>query len=224
MKTLILHGDNVEESRRRLQKFIDVAHKRKWDVVKVSGKSDNLADAISSKSLFGGERLIVVDDAQHLSKDAFLWFKNNESKYEDTICFFAIKLLTKTQLNTFKNAKVESFETPKLVWSFLDSIYPGNTKKCIQMFHDVIATEPVEMVFALLARHMKDLYHVTVDSQTFKGPDWRKSKLKKQANQFGEEALRDAISQLAEIDIKTKSSNATLRDELQFFFITSLNH
>lgn len=224
MKQLVIHGDDIEKSRKRLQKFIDVAHTRKWDVVKISGKSDNIADAISANNLFDTPRLIVVEEAQTISKEVSKWFIENEKKYDDTICFFATKTLTPTQLKVFRGAKVELFETPNLVWMFLDSLQPQNAQSSINLLHQIIQTEAPEFVFAMIARHLRDMYHVLCDKETFVGPDWRKRKLMSQASQFGEESLKTMMQELSEIDVRTKTSDSSLTDELDFLFMKYLHN
>ncbi len=222
MNIVVLHGDDIEKSRKRLQKFIDVARTRNWDVLKLSGKSDNLPDTISATSLFGTKRLIIVEEAQQLSKESLTWIEKNSALYDDTVCFYATKTLSVTQLKPLKGAKIEVFEIPNLLWNLLDTFAPQSASTSITLLHNVLESEPVELVFAMIARHMRDLYHIYADEKSFTGPEWRKRKLKSQATKFGELKLKHIIHELAEIDIQSKTSKENLFDLLDFWLIKNL--
>ena len=125
--------------------------------------------------------------------------------------------------------KVEEFKLPKLIWSFLDSCFPGNAKNALLLLHEIIKNEPVEFVFSLLAKHLRDLYWVKVDSppgQRPSGPvaypSWRVEKLKRQSHKFSEGSLEDLINSLAQADIKAKTSQGELIDLLDFIIATKL--
>src|SRR6185369_4746558 len=106
--------------------------------------------------------------------------------------------------------------------NFLDLIKPGNSDQVIRMFHQIIETEAVELVFALIARQMKDLYLVKMDTNSVQIPSWKASKLKSQANAFTAEELKHFISSLADIDIEAKTSKSDLVSSLDLLFVKSL--
>ena len=53
-------------------------------------------------------------------------------------------------------------------------------------------------------------------------PGWRKSKIKAKANKFEDDQLFGMFQMLADIDLKTKTSKAEMKDQLEFFIATEL--
>jgi hypothetical protein len=74
----------------------------------------------------------------------------------------------------------------------------------------------------MLARHLKDLYWVSIDPKTNQYPSWRLSKLKSQAEKFEGGKLTRIISDLSDIDILVKSSKADLLTELDLLMVKQL--
>ena len=155
------------------------------------------------------------------------WIKNNSPRLDGTLIVYHPNLLAKTKIAKLpKLDKIEEFKLPKLIWSFLESFYPGNADRCFRMFNKIVETEPVEFVFALLARQMRDLYWVKAEEEEKKVGEnfqaWRVGKLRSQANKFGECQIKEIINNLAEIDIKVKTSKADLASSLDFLIATRL--
>lgn len=222
MKIIVVHGDRVEESRARLQKFIDTARRRSWEVVKIAGDKESFREAISAGNLFGDTRLFILENPLRVAKPEMKWFRENPPE-DGTLVIYNDKVLSKTYLNSLPNIdKIESFMLPKAIWKFLDSFHPGNSKATLSLFHQTIESEAVEFVFAMLARHLRDLYHSSVEPESLKGPDWRVSKLRRQSSKFSEDDLRSLILNLAQIDINTKTSKASLADSLDLLMLTQL--
>ena len=118
--------------------------------------------------------------------------------------------------------KLEKFELPKILFTSLESFYPGNSERAIRLLHDLIKTEAVEMIFFMLSRHLRDLYWISTDPKSPQFPAWRASKLKSQANKFGTERLIQIISDLSDIDIDVKTSKANLLTSLDLLMVKQL--
>ncbi len=224
MKTILLHGDYTQASYERLQKFIKVAKKRGWEIQRInSNKSLSLPEALTSAALFASNRLFVLEDVRSIKKQELEWLAKKSVKIEGNLVIYHGGFLPQTILKSLpKDTKIEEFKLPRLIFAFLDSFFPKNSKKALKILHQVSEKEPVEFIFALLARHLRDLYWVKVDVEGLNYPSWRISKLKKQAKFFSESLLKEMISDLAEADIKAKTSKASLKDSLDFLIITKL--
>ena len=223
MKTILIHGDYNIKSYERLQKFIDEANRRKWSVIKIGDKSKNISEELSSQELFGKKRFIVIEDYDLLRKKDIDRINKQKDKLDLTLIIYKNKNLSKTKIGYIKDVdKVEVFELPKLIWSFLDSIYPGNTRNVITLFHKIIKKDPPEFIFAMIARHFRDLFWSMQDGAEKEFLSWRYQKLRSQAKKFDKDQLKKIINNLAEIDIKVKTSKANLKDELDFLLITQL--
>lgn len=223
MKIIVLQGDNTLASYERLQKFIDIAQSRSWIVQKVVDSSQNLGEAIVLDTLFQEKRLVIIEDFRLIGKRELKLLKAKSKDLDITLIIYHHGTLTKTFLKSLPEVdKIEEYKLPKLIWSFLDSFYPRNSKTILHLLHEIIKKDPIEFVFALLARHLRDIYWARIDSQSMPYPSWRVGKLKRQAYRFTYNGLTDLISSLAKADIKSKTSQSELIDELDFIIASKL--
>jgi len=134
MKIIVLHGDDINKSYERLNKFTDAAKKRNWEII--------YDDISATPSLFGNERLTIVRDYKLLGKKTV----------DGTLVIYHEGTLPATFLKTLpKDTKVEEFKLPKMLWSFLDNM-------TIKSLHEVIKTEAIEFVFIMIAWKFKKRY------------------------------------------------------------------
>lgn len=207
MKIIVLHGDDVERSYGRLTKFIEVARSRKWEVI-----NDKVEE---TPSLFGTEKLIILRKYQILGKKELKLIE----KIPGTLVIYHNKNIPATFLKKLKEKRitdlvVEKFELPKILWNFLDNIN-------IQTFQKVVETEPVELVFAMIARSFRDLYWVKTGNP--KMSPWQLSKLKSQSNKYTEKQLKEIITDLAKMDVDAKTGKGTLKDSIDFLILKKLS-
>lgn len=223
MKLIVVHGDDILKSYERLQTFIKSAKSRGWSVKRIKEPSQNIPDALVQDLLFEKEKLVVVENANLINKSTATWLKKKSDDITGTMIICHPNVLTKTFIKSLPNVdKVEEYKLPKLIWSLLDSFYPGNSKMILKLLHEVIEHEPIEFVFSLLARQLRDVYWIKVDPSTAPYPSWRIGRLKRQASKFTKQQLKNLISDLAEIDVKSKTSQENLLDLLDFVIITKL--
>lgn len=223
MKLIFLHGENIIDSRNRLVQFIKVAQNRSWDTVKVTEKSQNIKEIMTSDSLFGNKKLVVIYDINLIDKKTIDWLNKHSEFINYTVVIYHKSTIGKRYLNKFhKVTKNEEFKLPKLIWSFLDSFYPGNSKNVLILLAKVLEKEPVEFVFSLLSKHIRDIYWVKSNEDSLNYPSWRKGKLKSQGRKFADGKIENIISEMAKIDIKSKTTNSNLKDLLDFILITHL--
>jgi DNA polymerase III delta subunit len=224
MKIILLHGGHLSKSYERLKTFIEVAKKRNWEIVQLSQDSPlSLSESLSSQSLFTKEKLFILQDLNKINKKELDWLRKKTGKLDGTLVIYYPDEIPVNLLKSLPtNIKIEEFKLPKLIFIFLEKIYPKNSKKAIKVFHQVIENEPVEFVFALIARQMRDLYWVKTDPKTLKLPEWRMAKLKRQSNSFTVKQLQQFISLLSDIDIEAKTSKSSLISSLDLLLATKL--
>lgn len=178
MNIIILHGSDSNKSYQRLNKFVDEAKRRGWEIV-----NDKIED---SHSLFGKDRLIIIRNIK-LINEKLLKYVN---KLSGTLVIYQTKTIPKSLLNLFpENVKVEKYDLPILIWKFLQ-------KFDYKIFNQIVKTEAVEYLMAMIAWKLKKNYLVKQDKK-----------------------IADQIQELAEIDIKTKTTDANLKDLLDLFLI-----
>lgn len=223
MKIIILYGDNTIESYNRLLSFIKEAKKRDWNIMRINNAKQNIFEALYYDSLFEKRKLVVIEDSAIFSPTVKKWIKTNFDKSDTTLVIYYPATLTKSFIKSLpKVDKVEEFKIPKLIWSFLESFYPGNSKNALLLFHETIKSEPIEFVFSLLAKLLRDLYWVKADSRSLPYPPWRVNKLKNQSRRFTAEMLKNLIFELADADIKSKTSDENLTGLVDFIIASKL--
>lgn len=223
MKIILLHGDHSGKSRDRLNRFIDVAHGRDWEVVRINPRRNELKEKLTSSSLFKKSFLFLIDDFNSLSTVDLSWIKKNKNKFEGNLVVFHNKTLGKRAIGSLgKVDKIEEFKLPVLIFKFLESFYPGNSQNTLHLLHRVLEKEPVELVFAFLARVLKDLYIAKVEPKALDYPGWRRAKLATQSQKFTKEELEYIIDELSKIDVLSKTTDENLSDLLDFLIISKL--
>lgn len=222
MKVTILHGENTVLSRSRLVQIKSVLKKRGWNFTKIDLKENNLSSQMISQDLFGNQTLFIYENGiANFDKKAFKYL-DDHSGDDINLLIWEKKPLTKTQLNKFKDANIELFSIPKEVFNFLEIIYPNNSKLILEKLNKLIETEALEFVFAMMARHLRDLYWVKVAPESLSLPPWRKSKLQSQSGKFSVKQLEKVIKKMAEADVKAKKSEQDLKLSLDLIIIGEL--
>lgn len=224
MKVILLHGDHSLDSYNRLQRLIQVAKGRGWEIIK-TGSSDNLSipEKFTASNLFEGEKLYVMENLAKIKKAELDWFKKNIKRLSGTTIIYHSSTITNNLLKLIpKVTKTEEYKLPKLIYKFLESFWPGNSTNSIKLLHDVIRSEAPEFVFNRLILHLRDLYWVILDKDSMSYPGWRVSKLAHQANHFKNGEIAELIKAFAEIDIDVKTSKANIIDSLDFIIASEL--
>ncbi|HUC94734.1 MAG TPA: hypothetical protein VMR19_01880 [Candidatus Saccharimonadales bacterium] len=223
MKIIVLHGDDERKLYERLSKFIDTAKSRSWEVAYLDDRSQSIQEQLSSPSLFGSERFFIVRDITRLGKKELAWIAKNSNTLPGNLIIYHEGYVSQTILKSLpKDIKVEEFKLPVILWNFLDNLYPGNLKKSIGKFHQIIEKEAPEFIFTLIAKLFRDLYWVKTDAASLPYPSWRVGKLKTQSSKFTTDQLKNLINKFAEIDIKVKTSTTDLISELDLVMIKQL--
>lgn len=224
MKVILLHGDHSLDSYNRLQKLIQVAKERNWEIIKIGAKDNfSLPEKLTASNLFEEERFYVIENLTKIKKTDLEWFKKNIERLSGTTIIYHSNTITNNLLKLIpETTKTEEYKLPKLIFKFLESFWPGNSRNSIRLLHEVIKNEAPEFVFNLLSRHLRDLYWVTLDKDSMLYPDWRISKLAQQAKRFQGGKIEKLIKIFAAEDIRAKTSRANIVDSLDFIIASEL--
>lgn len=224
MKIIVLHGDYTKKSYEMFHRLLNKARTQGLEIIRIDENSNlSLPEQLVSQSLFEKEKLFVIENPLKISLSDFNWLKGKHKDINKTLIIYYSGYLHKKILNSFpKIVKIYEFKLPRLIWKFLESLYPGNSKSCLKLLNNVLINEPKEFVFFLLAKQLRDLYWVSIDEKSLNYPAWRISKLKRQSMMYKDSQLKSLIKNLAEIDVKSKTSKADLKDSLDFLIATHL--
>lgn len=218
----ILHGEDIVSSRNKLIKMISEAKLADWEIIEFSGKDISLTDikqAMESQSLFGQQKMVVIDGM----------FSRQKSKAQKEIIEYLIlgnfetsklilwepKQLTASQLKGFDKKGIEEFKLPVVIFKFIDSISPASGRQNLQLFEEVLATQPEEMVFGMLIKRLRYLIVAKgAGSQGLSGfkelRDWQMKRIISQANRFTTEQLIKLQEDLLSMDYGRKSGRSSL--------------
>lgn len=222
MKIIILHGDYYEKTYDQLQFYKEKARSEGLEIIQIDLKKD-VSEQLVSKSLFEKEMVYILEDVNKLTNSDFNWLNSYSKKIKGNLIIIDRNKIKSNLINKFSiSPKVEEFKLPKVIWNFLDSFYPGNSSACLKIFQDLKDNEPDVFVFALLAKHLKDLIILKLDKEVLEYPKWRIAKLESQAGKFSLSDLKKIISEMSKIDIKVKTSNENLFHSLDFLIATKL--
>lgn len=223
MKIIIVHGDDTTKSYQRLMLFFDEAARRNWEIKSIDEADISISEVISSVSLFNEERFFIVKDVKLIKPKDIEFINKKMDDLQGNLVIYSNKTLSVTFIKSFKKVhKIEEYNLPKILFKFLDTLVPGNSSISIKMFQELKKTDAVELVFSMIAKHFRDLYWVKVDEESLSYPSWRKGKLKGLANKFQENKLKEIINSLSQMDVKSKTGEAELRDELDLILLTKL--
>jgi DNA polymerase III delta subunit len=215
MLTLI-HGDNQIASREKLTQLLSAFRASDTEVLNLEAdKLDRqiLETALRSNSLFGQEKLLVIDALHSLPKSA----KKDElinliSDAAIDIILWEKKSLGKLELKKLSSdATAFEYKSSKQLWTFLDSLQSSsaNKNRLLQLLHESCESESSEFVFLMLARQIRLLIQVSEGAPVKLAP-FMIGKLERQARSFSLEQLLRLHQQLFTIDLKQKQSKNRL--------------
>jgi len=209
---VIFHGENTALSRQRLNQLIE---KFRGEVVKLEGEKialSELQQAVESRSIFGADKLVVIFGlfSRKPSKEKEKLLDYCQKENPQNLIVWEEKKIDGRALISFKKAKIELFDLPKIIYKFLDSLSPFNKKTSLLLFHQCLKKEVPERIFYFLCRHIEQLIIAAdLGKRGLKNlPDWKKEKLAKQAKAFGLEKLINLYQKLLAIDYQQKTGKS----------------
>lgn len=214
----IFHGDDQAKTRQSLRQLVDQVMAEGTESTTISGDKLTLAEletTLSSASLFGTELLIIenlLSRTRSKEKDECVQLLVNYQG-DKSIALWDKKEVTKPNLTKFDKLtpkpKVVFAKTPALLFTFLESLYPGNASHAIELYHQLLTNTANQLIFVMLVRHLNALIQAN-SATNLKLPPWMAAKLKGQASKWSEPDLVAFHDQLFRIDIQIKSGTTKL--------------
>lgn len=177
MKIIVIQGEDTKKLYSRLTTFIDEAKKRNWEISEFS------VDKVNNLGLFDNQYLFIVRNYKDLNVEDVIKTKD----VSGNLVIYHEGKITKEFLDKIRPDKIENFDLPQKIWNFLNKI-------TVSSFHEIIKTEAVEYVVAMIAWKLKQNY--------IKNPSENNAKL---------------IMKLANLDVMSKTSKASLVNLLDLF-------
>ena len=213
---LVIHGENITASRQRLTGQLKSFS---GEIIRLDGKKITLTElkqALESSSLFGSDRLVVIENlfsrpASKIRDKLLQYCKDNQPQ---NLIIWDRKKIDGRALTAFKQA--EKFEIRPIIFKFLESLTPHNQKNNLGLLHQCLQQDPVEMIFYMICRQARLLIlaHDLGEKGLPNMVPWQKTKLVRQANRFSLKQLLHLYKKLLIIDYQQKTGQAAF----------SLNH
>jgi DNA polymerase III delta subunit len=207
----LLHGDYHLTSRNFLVNLIDQAKKNNKEIIQIDGKKtdlNQLIQACQSQSLFGNEKLVIIENLFSRQKSKELksileWVKKISADID--LIFWESKKIGKIlQRNLPVKATVKEFKTPAIIFKLVEQINPQNKKLALQTLEQALQSQPAEFIFAMIVRQIKILILVK-NNEKVAGAPWMIGKFKKQAESFSLDQLLTTYQKLFTIDRHIKT-------------------
>jgi DNA polymerase III delta subunit len=223
---IILHGEDANKSYGRLTVLTEDLKAKHIDVVTQDATEldiTSLRQELGSAGLFGLSKCFVIKNllssTKSKNKDKLCEVLNQDTGHE--IILWENKGVTPTALKKFPQAKVETFTISPVIFKFLDSLRPNNTKNILLSWKKLQTegTEP-EFVFAMVVRQVKLLIQAKSGPTYIKLAPYPARLITQQATYFTLEHLLDLYPCLYDIDVKIKTGSGgnTIDNLLTNFF------
>ncbi len=129
---IILHGDNVVESAKKLNSLCD-EYKSLGHQVNIFDQSDltlgRLRQELSPTDLFGTTSFLVIrsllSGAKSKNKDKIIDYLKEVKP--NNLVLYESKSVHASTVNQFKGATIENFKIEINIFKFLEKLIPGNT-------------------------------------------------------------------------------------------------
>lgn len=229
MTIFIYHGDGTVASRKLLHDQITKDKALGHEIRTIEGDKlapKDLETTLSTESLFSTETLVIENLLSRLrSKEKDTCIEILSGYHGDkNILLWEKKAITKLALGKLgKDIKATESKAPTALFSFMESIEPGNAKVAISLMHEVVEGTEDIIVFTMLARQVS--YLIMMKSGTSpKFAPWQMAKLRAQAAKWGDKQLENFIAELLKIDlsVKTGSTKLSYKDHLDILLLNLL--
>jgi len=208
---ILLHGDNIVASRNELTRLKEGAKGK--EIRDINGKDiseQDLRQAVESLSLFGTTMLVVIENTfasigrKEKQIKLLAGIISNASDAVD-ILLWEPKEIGKTVLSELKKAKVQLYKTPPIIFEFLDSLLPNQTKKLVLVSEKTMESVPIELILYMTEMRVRQLIQVKDNVTPEKMSPWQAMRLTNQGKSFTMDKLLSMHTQLIDLEYSFKS-------------------
>jgi hypothetical protein len=208
-----IYGDNVFSARKKLNEVVaEITSKNlglKFVKIYKKGFDENeLKRIVENPSLFGQKNGFLIEEYNSFTPKQKKDITNIFSRSEALVIFWDSK---ETRLATglkksFPKINILNFPKPKIIFSFMETVFPGNQKQFLPLFAKIISDQPIELVLYFLKQHFRTLVMFSIDKNLISNlPSWREKKLEYQSERFPGKELENLYKNLIDIEYQNKS-------------------
>lgn len=189
----------------------------KGEVVRLEGdKLDltNLKQSLESQSLFGQDRLVIIENLfkRRPSKDKESLINYLKKEQPKNLILWEAAKIDGRSLTSFAKAKIEKLEIGKMLFRFMDNLCPNSQKAIICLFHQALEQSEPELVLFMLERQLRQMIiaHDLGEKGLTELPSWKKAILVRQARKFKLNQLIRLYLKLLNIEYNQKTGKTPL--------------
>ena len=223
----ILHGDNIVASRSELVRLKEAGNDK--EIRDINGKNidqSDLRQAVESLSLFGNTILIVIENTfssigRKEKQIKLLSEIITDASQTVDIILWEPKELGKTVLGEFKNANIQIYKTPAIIFEFLDALVPQRTKQILTVFEKTEESVPPELILYMIQMRIRHLIQIKDQITPERMSPWQAMRLTNQAKSFTMDKLLSMRTKLIDLEycFKTGATPYTLTQLIITFIL-----
>jgi DNA polymerase III delta subunit len=225
---IIIHGENINESRKQLDSVLT----DKKNIKRLEGKSlkpDSVSLLFESTELFAEEKTIVIENCKAIPKQSLEIIAKVKPSPETSLIFWQNGNYDARLIKKFPKAQVFNFPLPKYYFSYLDNLLPGKGGYIHSLYISLLDSFVPEQIFFSTVKRIRHLIVLKSGvghehSEMQKMTDWQKNKLSSQARNWTLPQLHAFYKELYKTELAIKSSNLPtgLKIHLDNLILTTL--
>lgn len=225
----IINGYDTASSREYFfHKKSKIKNPKTFDGEKLT--QQDIVEFFYGTNLFEDKKNIVIENLlskkrsdKEIEEIVSILNKNEKSN----IVIWEEKEISSKYLKLFPKAIAKTFNYPKILFNFLESLKPGNGKFLFESFHELLKSSAQEIVVFMIIRQIRLLLGIIDKSSKFQIEEvknlapWQKQRLLKQASFFDQDHLKKIYNKIYKIDLmhKTGTLPTPLTHAIDFFLL-----
>lgn len=206
MKVVVVGGQDTEKSYQRYSHIVDGLKKRGLIKVEYDG-STSLSELLNSQSLFSEEVFVVCDGFEKIAERdlEYLGGGSGDGRF---LLYLKKEIGATIKKKLPPSAVFESFDLPKEIWRLVDSLFLLKKDQYLKLLDAVLAVEPAELVLAVIAKRLGEIYELKKGGKLASG--WIEKKVSMQSTKVDMDRLTFGISLLSSYDVESKEGKGEL--------------
>lgn len=208
-----IYGDNVFSARKKLNEVVAEENSKNPGLrfVKIYKKGfdeNDLRRIAENPSLFGQKNSFIIEEFNSFTPKQKKVIIDIFSHLEVSVIFWDSKetRLAAGLKKSFPKINVLNFPKPKIIFSFMETVFPGNQKQFLPLLAKIIKEQPLELVLYFLKQHFRTLVMFSIEKSLISNlPSWREKKLESQCAKFNGKGLENLYKNLIDIEYQNKS-------------------
>lgn len=218
MKLKIIYGDYTTAILNRLSKVKEDLANMGFKIIALDCLDPEVAAKLRTEPIFGDMRVVFLENFGKCPGPLVNFLLSPPGFNFDIYAWEEGVISQKILKKLGDQAEVEFFKTPKEIFKFSESIYPGNSKEIARFLKKLQGCEQIEFVIGVIVRHLRMLLSIKKNKTSSIVPGWQRKKLENIAVKFSNNLLAELFDEIEKIDriVKTgavdKNSAFTLLD------------